>query len=271
MLGSQPSERRMFGNAEAYEKFMGRWSRQLAPLLVDFADLPTAGHILDVGSGTGALAFVLREQRPKVQITGIDPSAEYVAYASSRKKQGQQIEFQQGDAQKLSFADRTFTSALSLLVFNFIPDPGKALREIVRVTKPDGKIVAAVWDYGDRMRMLRVFWDAAVSLDPSAEKLDEKHMQLCREGELGRLWKEAGLQDVEERSLEITMKFGSFRNFWDPFLLGQGPAGAYVRRLQPVGVPALRSEVKRRLGVQSEDRPIGLPARVWAVRGSIPA
>jgi hypothetical protein len=119
------------------------------------------------------------------------------------------------------------------------------------------------------MRMLRVFWDAAKAADPSAEQADELHMRLCRAGELGALWKEGGLERVEERPLAITMQFKAFGDFWEPFLIGQGPAGAYVRKLDTNGREALRLELKRRLQV-TEDAPFSLPARAWAVRGVVP-
>jgi hypothetical protein len=115
--------------------------------------------------------------------------------------------------------------------------------------------------------MLRVFWDAAVSVDPQADAADEKRMRLCREGQLTELWKGAGLAGVEEKPLEFTMRFASFADYWEPFLLGQGPAGAFVRRLAPDRVTALRTELKRRVGISGEDVPFDLPARAWAVRG----
>jgi ubiquinone/menaquinone biosynthesis C-methylase UbiE len=173
----------MFADAEAYERFMGRWSRLVAPQLVDFTDMPDPARILDVGSGTGALAFALAERKPQAHVRGIDPSKEYVEYANSRNPFPDRVSFETGDAQQLRLADASFDASLSLLVFNFIPDPGKALRELRRVTKPGGRISAAVWDYGDGMRMLRAFWDAAVSIDAKAEKHDERHMPLCRAGE----------------------------------------------------------------------------------------
>jgi hypothetical protein len=120
------------------------------------------------------------------------------------------------------------------------------------------------------MKMLRIFWDAAVSLDPAAEKLDEKHMRLCREGELSRLWREAGLEDVHEQPLDIVMRFESFADYWEPFLLGQGPAGAYVRGLDGPRQLALRDELKRQLPLSSDTAPFELPARAWAVRGAVP-
>jgi SAM-dependent methyltransferase len=260
----------MFGDAENYDRFMGRWSRLVAPLLVDFTNPPDSGRVLDVGSGTGSLAFVIAERKPRVLVLGIDPSREYIAYARSRNLFPDRVSFQLGDAQELHFPDESFRTSLSLLVFNFIPDSRKALREVRRVTKPGGRISAAVWDYGAGMRMLRVFWDAAVAIDARAGKLDERHMPLCRAGELSQLWRQGGLENVHEEPLDITMRFRSFADYWDPFQLGQGPAGTYVRSLGRDELQALRGEVKRRLSLSAEDVPFALPARVWAVRGTVP-
>lgn len=260
----------MFAGAEAYERFMGRWSRLVAPKLLDFSGLPESGEVLDAGSGTGSLAFAIAQRNGRVRVVGIDPSQNYVSYANSLNRFPGRVRFEVGDAQQLGFPDAAFEATLSLLVFNFIPDPKKALLELRRVTKPRGKISAAVWDYGAGMRMLRVFWDAAVHLDLGAEKSDERHMPLCRAGELSFLWRQCGLENVREQPVEITAGFASFADFWDPFLLGQGPAGAYAGRLDRKQLAALRNEVKRRLGLSSENAPIDLPARVWSVCGTVP-
>ena len=260
----------MFGDAEAYEGFIGRWSRLVAPRFVDFTDLPETGRMLDVGSGTGSLAFAIAERKARVQVLGIDPSQEYVAYAVSKNPFADRASFEVGDAQQLSFPDASFDAALSLLVFNFIPDPKRALLELRRVTKPGGKLAAAVWDYGAGMRMLRTFWDAAVYIDPGAENVDEKRMPLCRAGELSALWRQGGLEAVRERPIDITMRFESFADFWNPFRLAQGPAGLYVRRLERDKLEALRNEVKRRLSLSAENMLFTLPARVWSVRGTVP-
>ncbi len=258
-----------FGDAEAYERFMGRWSRLLAPLLVEFAGIGNGGTVLDVGSGTGSLASTVLRLRPNCSVVGIDPSREYVAYALAHQAPGARAAFEVGDAQALRFADATFENSLSLLVFNFIPDPLKALREVRRVTKAGGRVAAAVWDYGADMKMLRLFWDAAATLDPAAGARDEKHMPLCRAGELAALWRQGGMKDVDERPLGIAMRFQNFDDFWQPFLLKQGPAGSYVAGLGQQSLQALRSEVKRRLGVRSESASLSLPARAWAVRGTV--
>src|SRR5271155_5696349 len=200
----------MFADANDYERFMGRWSRLVAPQLVDFAGVPDRGRMLDVGSGTGALAFTMAERKPKLHVLGIDPSKEYVEYAKSRNPFPNRVSFEIGDAQQLRAADASFDASLSLLVFNFIPDALKALKEVRRVTKPGGRVSASVWDYGDGMKMLRAFWDGAVHLDSKAERLDERHMPLCRAGELSGLWRQGGLENIQEQPHVITMKFESF-------------------------------------------------------------
>jgi SAM-dependent methyltransferase len=270
VLQSQDIKPKMFGDAEAYERFMGRWSRLVAPRLVDFTGLPERGRMLDVGSGTGSLTFAIAKQVGQARIVGIDPSQEYVTYAISKNPFADRASFEVGDAQQLRYADASFDAALSLLVFNFIPDPKKAVFELRRVTRPGGRLSAAVWDYGDGMQMLRRFWDAAIHIDPGAEKLDEKRMPFCRQGELSSLWKEGGLEHIREQPVDIQMQFASFADYWDPFLLGQGPAGSHAHRLNHEKRRLYRNEVKRRLSLSAENAPFVLPARVWAVRGIVP-
>lgn len=260
-------EANLFGNAEAYERFMGRWSRKVAPLFVEFAQVPATGRVLDIGSGTGALAEEILRQRPKVRVTGIDPAAPFVEYA---RKKNPGIDFQTGDAQQLSFPDRTFSAALALLVFNFIPDRLRALRQARRVTLPGGPIAAAVWDYGGEMAMLRTFWRAAVKIDAQAIKLYENNMPLSKAGQLAALWKQAGLEGVSEQPLAITMDFASFADYWEPFKQAQGPAGVFIRGLAPDRLEALRRAVLAELPLRSESEAFRLPARVWAVRGIVP-
>lgn len=254
----------MFVNAEGYESFMGRWSRQLAPRFVKFAPIADGSRILDVGCGTGALSAEIARQSPHCQITGIDLSPEFVAYANSCAQRSN-VNFQVGNAQSLDFPDEQFDACLSQLVFNFFPDRRKALNELQRVTRRGGHICATVWDYHDGMKLLRIFCDAAVSLDPGIEKTDEKYMPLCRAGELGELWREAGLVDVEEQAIGFAMRFESFDDYWRPFLAGQGPAGVYVSRLSLEGRNALRDEIARRLPSTGA---FELDARAWAVRGT---
>lgn len=259
----------MFSAGDAYERFMGRWSAKLAPLLVRFAGVRDGEVILDVGSGTGALAAAAAAAVPSGTILGIDPSEAYVAFARHRHGR-ERVRFEVGDAQGLRLADDAVDRTLSLLVLNFVPDPGKAVREMLRVTRPGGTVAAAVWDYGEGMEMLRTFWDEAIALDPAMEPRDERHMPLCRRGELTGLWQGHGLGDVLEEALTIETRFDSFDDYWSPFLLEQGPAGAYVAALSPQGRDALRLRLRHRFHGDGPDRPFVLRARAWAVRGRKP-
>jgi SAM-dependent methyltransferase len=252
----------MFFEADAYERFMGRWSRLLARALVEFTGVHDGDAVLDVGSGTGALAFAVADRTTTSRVLGVDPSPGYVGHAIGKNTDAR-VRFELGDAQALHVADGTFDRTMSLLVLNFIPDRERAVQQMIRATKPRGSVSAAVWDYGDGMEMLRVFWDEAIRFDPAAAPRDEAHMPLCKRGELATLWQEAGLEEVHGTELRASLHFESFDDYWEPFLLGQGPAGAYV-----AGLPQERQlELAARLRAQLGDGPIEMHARAWAVRG----
>jgi len=259
----------MFSEARAYERFMGRWSRAIAPPLVRFAAVRDGDVLLDVGSGTGALTAALVEAAPSSRIVGIDPSSAYVGLARVRHG-GPRVRFEVGDAQQMTFPDATFDRTISLLVVNFIPDAAKAVDEMRRVTRPGGTIAAAVWDYGEGMEMLRVFWDEAVALTPASDARDERHMRFCRRGELAGLWRARGLQHVVEEALTIPTRFASFDDYWTPFLEKQGPAGAYVAGLSERDRSQLETRLRKRLLGGGPDRAFVLHARAWAVRGQVP-
>lgn len=259
----------MFSESEAYEQFMGRWSRQLAPRLVAFAAVQDGDDVLDVGSGTGAVAAAVLDATASARVVGIDPAGAYVAYARSRTR-SERVSFEEGDAQHLRFPNAQFDQTLALLVMNFIPAPDRALSEMVRVTRPGGTVAAAVWDYGEGMQMLRLFWDEAVALDPASASRDERHMRLCRPGELATLWRQQGLVDVVETPLVTELSFRSFEDFWSPFLKGQGPAGAYVASLSEAKQQLLRDRLQERVAAGA-DGSFTLTARAWAVKGTVPS
>ena len=258
----------LFSAADAYELFMGRWSRTLAPLLVRFADGRDARAVLDVGSGTGALATAFAAIEPEARIVGVDPTAPYVAVAVANRP-SERVTFEVGDAQQLRFDDASFDCAVSLLAFNFIPNPRKAALELRRVVRPGGIVAAAVWDYGSGMQMLRLFWDEAIALKPEDDKSDERHMPLTGRGQLADLWRGSGLAQVVESELLIKMTFDSFDEYWMPFTQKQGPAGAYVAGLTDPQRDELRLRLRQRLLGGDPDRPFTLGARAWAARGVV--
>jgi len=257
----------MFTMSAGYERFMGRWSRQLAPQYLAFARVKDGDRVLDVGTGTGSVASAIAETFRSSHVTGIDPSPAFIAAARKSAKSDRE-RFEVGDAQALALADASFDQVMSLLVMNFIPDPQKAIAEMRRVTRPGGTLSACVWDYNAGMEMLRFFWDEVVALDPAMEPKDERHMKLSREGQLGELWRKAGLGDVREQALTIEQRFTSFDDYWEPFLKGAGPGGAYVVALAEEPRRKLEARMRKRLLGDRTDGAFTLKAKVWCVRGS---
>ena len=253
----------LFTDALAYEGFMGRWSRRVAPLLVEFAKIDDRGRLLDVGCGTGSLTRTLLGMTRRAEIVGIDPVATFVEYVRGQVKDAR-ASFEVGDAQALPYPDASFDGALSCLVFQFIPDALKAAREVRRVTRPGGTVAACTWD-ARGLEMTSLFWDVAVELDPAAEA--KRRRPFGQPGLLTELWQSAGFRDVEERPLEITTDFASFDDYWRPQETGVGPTGAYVATLDPEQRDALRAGIEARLRPMGAPGPFTLRAKALAVRG----
>lgn len=264
--GAQSS---MFSLGDAYELYMGRWSRRLAPAYVSFAAVKDGERVLDVGTGTGVLAAAVEANTRASEIVGIDPSAGFIAYAK-KASSSPRLRFEVGDGQALPYRDASFDQAMSLLVLNFIPDHELALHEMRRVTRPGGVVSACVWDYGDGMESLRIFWDEAVALEPAAAPKHERNMKLTRQGELGQLWRKAALTEVWEHPLVIEQAFASFDDYWGPFLKGTGPGGAYVVSLDDGRRRQLEARLRARLLGGKHDGAFTFKARVWCVRGRVP-
>jgi len=263
------ADAKMFSVSAGYERFMGRWSRLLAPAYIAFAGVKDGDRVLDVGTGTGALASALEAATTSSEIVGIDPSADFISYAKKNVKSGR-ASFEVGDAQALRFKDASFDQTMALLVMNFVPDHNKAIVEMRRVTRPQGVVSACVWDYNAGMEMLRFFWDEVVVLDPAMAPKDERNMKLSREGQLGELWKKAGLVNVQEKPLVIEQAYTSFDDYWGPFLKGAGPGGAYVVSLTDERRGQLEARMRKRLLGNRDDGAFVLKAQAWCVRGEVP-
>jgi SAM-dependent methyltransferase len=255
----------IWANAEAYERYVGRWSRLVAREFLDWLAVPPGTRWLDVGCGTGALTELILEEAQPAEVVGVDPSAGFVAYARERVHDGRAT-LEVADATALPFGDEMFGAVVSGLVLNHIPAPGDALAEMARVTRPGGVVAAYVWDYAGQMQMLRVFWDAAVELDPSIVEMDQgRRYSICRPEPLADLFNSAGLTGVEVRSVDVPTYFRDFDEYWSPFLAGHFPAPSYVISLDEENRAALRDRVRAKLPT-APDSSISLVARAWAVR-----
>jgi len=256
-----------WGAGEAYEAYVGRWSRQVAAEFVSWLVVPPGARWLDVGCGTGAVtSTVLRLAEPR-EVTGIDPAPGFVAH-TARVLADPRTRIEVGDAQALSEPDGRFDAVVSGLVLNFVPNPSQAVAEMSRVTRPGGVVAFYVWDYAGEMQVMRHFWDAASALDPAALELDEgRRFPWCRAESLETLLREAGLQGVSSRAIDVATPFASFDDYWTPFLGGQGPAPGYAMSLGEERRAALRERIRSRLPVAA-DGSIDLIARAWAVRGT---
>ena len=256
-----------WGDGEAYDRMMGRWSRQLAPPFVRWARLPAGGSVLDVGCGTGSLSAALAAAGMR-HVLGIDRSPGYVAHATAAVGNGSGVvAFQVGDAMALPGRAGEFDAVVSSLVLNFVPDPAVAVREMRRVVRPGGVVTVCVWDYAGRMELARRFWDAAIALDlPGARERDEGRFPVCRPENLRRLFEDAGLEAVEVEGIEMPMVFRDFDDYWTPFLGGQGPLAGFVMGLSELDRGRLRDALDGGLP-RNPDGSIPLTCRAWAARG----
>jgi SAM-dependent methyltransferase len=252
---------------EAYESYVGRWSRVVARELVRWIQVPGGSAWLDVGCGTGALAQTILEHAAPRVVCGVDRSVRYVAHARSRIDDSRAV-FEAGDAQALPVADAAVDAVVSGLALNFVPDPRMMIAEMARVARRDGAVALYVWDYAGRMELMRFFWDAAKALDARAAALDEgARFPICSPGPLAELLEGAGLGAVQTRAIDVATRFRDFEDYWSPFLGGQGPAPGYAMSLPEGRREALRERIRASLPFEA-DGSLSLAARAWAVCGS---
>lgn len=253
---------------QAYEPFIGRWSRRIAPRFLQWLPAGPPASWCDVGCGTGALSQAILATQDPIQVVGVEPSADYLA-AARRGAAGRPFTGTLGSAAAIPAVDGEFDRVVAALVLNFVPQPAAALAEMRRVCRQGGIVAAYVWDYAEGMQLLRAFWDAATAIDPAAGELDEgSRFPLCRPDPLREVFDAAGLIDVEVSPIETPTAFTDFDDFWRPFLGGQGPAPGYCASLTEEHRDALRERLRETLPIQP-DGSIPLTARAWAVRGAV--
>ena len=250
-------------SAEAYDRFMGRYSVQLSCGLADLAGIAAPQRVLDVGCGPGALTAELASRLGADSVSAVDPSEPFVSAARERHPG---VDIRHASAEQLPYPDQTFDAALAQLVVHFMKDPLTGLSEMARVTRRNGGVVTAcVWDHAGGRGPLSTFWEAARELDPEVE--DESRLAGAREGELASMFHSVGLLDVTETTLSATVEHPDFDAWWEPFTLGVGPAGAYTARLDARRREQLRGHCPRD---DAPSAPFVLDARAWAARGLTP-
>lgn len=244
--------------ADAYNRFMGRYSVPLAPQLADFAAVVAGQRVIDVGCGPGALTAELVRRLGAGAVSAVDPSEPFVAAARDRHAG---VNVQLAAAEQLPFEDGQFDAALAQLVVHFMADPVAGIREMARVTREGGVVAACVWDHAGRQGPLGLFWDAARELDPSVH--DESRLAGAREGHLAELFQAAGLGAIEAGALSVRVEHPTFNEWWDPFTLGVGPAGSYVASLDGERQAQLRELCRDKLPSGAFE----LTAVAWVARG----
>ena len=258
----------VFDHAVAYERYVGRWSRRLAPGFVRWLGVELNSKWLDVGCGTGSLTDAIVAEAYPASVIGVDPSSAFVASAAETIRDPR-ASFRVGNAMSLEFPAATFDAAATALVLNFVPDPNAATLEMRRVVRQGGRVGACVWDYAGGMRMMRVFWDAAVELDASATQFDEGHrFPITRPDALRVCFLGAGLQQVELLPIDVDMVFRDFDDYWQPFLGGQAPAPSYAMSLSEERRGELAKLIRSRLPAEA-DGSIRITSRAWAVKGTV--
>jgi SAM-dependent methyltransferase len=256
-----------FEQGDPYERYVGRWSRRVAPRFLAWLGIPAGRRWLDVGCGTGALCAAILEHGAPASVTGVDPSEGFLKTAAQNLA-GRAV-LRQGSAVSIPLHDASVDVVVSGLVLNFVPDAQAALAEMARVTAKDGMIAAYVWDYADKMEMMRYFWDAAAEVDPRGTELDEgSRFPLCRPEGLQAVFAGAGLAGVAVSPIDIPTPFTNFDDYWQPFLGGQGSAPAYCVSLDEAVRARLRDRLRDRIPTAA-DGSISMVARVWAARGTV--
>ena len=244
--------------ASSYDRFMGRYSVLLSKQMADLAGVRGGQRVLDVGCGPGALTTELVSRTGASNVAAVDPSAPFVEAARARHPG---VEVREARAEELPFDDDAFDAALAQLVVHFMTEPVRGIAEMARVVRPGGSVAACVWDHAGANGPLSLFWDAARRMDPSVA--DESRLPGVREGDLARLFGEAGLRNVESTVMSADLEHPDFDAWWQPFTEGVGPAGAYVAGLPPERRVELRDACRAAL----PDGPFTVVARAWAARG----
>ena len=255
-----------FDDSAAYERLMGRWSRAVAPVFLDWLAPPSGARWLEIGCGTGVFTEVLLDRASPAAVSAIDPSKEQIEYASSQPA-AQRADFQVADARVLPFPDCAFDVVASALVINFIPDRPRALSEMRRVARKGGMVAGYIWDF-------------APELSPSGPMrqgmrrfgMDIPDLPGAHESGLGALismFERAGFQEIASTSIDITISFPDFESFWQAQTPSYAPTTKIIAAMRSADRERLMESVRAGLPL-SPDGTIQYPARANAIKARVP-
>jgi len=254
-------------DGDAYEVYVGRWSRKTGKKFLAWLDQAPGSRWLDLGCGTGALTSQILQDRDTKSVVGIEPSEGFLKLAR-QETDDSRASFLQGSGDEIPVDDGAADVVVSGLVLNFIPDKERAMAEMVRSVERGGTVAAYVWDYSGHVQFMRYFWDAAIALDPAAREKDEGvRFPICRPAALAELFSGAGLRDVTTAAIDILTPFADFDDYWTPFLSGIAPAPGYCASLDDAARQKLKNHLIEVLPTDP-DGMILMAARAWAVRGT---
>jgi len=202
-----------FDDGDAYDRYMGRWSRAIAENFLAWLDPPSHRRWLDVGCGTGAFTAVILGQAAPEKIIAIDPSPQQIEHAR-RTVTASRADFRTGTALDLPFETGEFDVVVSALVIHFIEDRPKAFREMLRVTTPGGIVAGYTWrksptiidaPYGPLARGVK---DIAgdVMLSPAVPEAMPDGLRATLTA--------AGYGDIVISTIEASQTFRDFEDYW---------------------------------------------------------
>jgi SAM-dependent methyltransferase len=252
--------------AATYERLTGRATARLVEPLLDAAGVQPGTRLLDVACGPGrcAAAAAARGAVP----LGLDAAVGMVAVARGRYPE---IEFRQGDAEALPFADASFDAVVAGFVVNHLPRPEAALAEFARVSRPGGRVAVTVWDRPERMRLLGVLGDAAERsegvLDPGLPDGGPDPFRFADEGAFAALLSGAGLGRVEVRSITFEERVADADELWEGLLAGTVRTAALIERQSESVRRRIRVELENVLAPYRTDAGITLPVSVKLAHG----
>ena len=254
-------------NGDAYNNFMGHWSALVAVKFISWLKVDQGRRWLDLGCGTGVLTKSILEYGSPDFVHGIDPTEDYIAHCKSAFREDTRASFSIGGYSDLQAISETYDAVVAGLMLNFADKPQDAVIAMRNITADNGIVGVYIWDYNQKMEMLSHFWEAVVELDSGASPFHEsRRFKINDLRGLEQLFMNADFREIMTASIEVSVRYQNFEEYWIPFSGGQGPAGVYYTSLKEAQRIELKKIMRRRIKAES-DGSFVLEARALAIKG----